>query len=197
MKLYGTYKKALEMIGKLEVAWFTTFNCNPEIIEKFLVPAIFDISPAELKTAEDFERLNKEITDSKMDLKVWYDYRALDLSSRKFTTIPFISINPSTLHSPPGSLDAIFHPKVIFLKGENGAVIITGSANLTIAAWSSNSESCLIRVIEKRENGQQIIDFFSRIGAETNELNEWIKTLKNEKSNWGFYHSLEEKNLIE
>ncbi|MBK9221926.1 MAG: hypothetical protein IPO16_07345 [Saprospiraceae bacterium] len=192
MKLYQAYKKVVEELMPIEVAWFTTFNLNVELFEKFLLGQLGGKEATELKTAEDFEALNEEVKD--IDIKVFYDYQMLDLQKPKKTTADFIAINPSKIYKEPS--EAIFHPKVIFLKSKDNAYIITGSANLSFAAWSINEEAIIVRKISKYRNAREILDFFDAIGADTKSLNSWINTLPKQTSDWKFVHSFNKKKDI-
>ncbi|MGB3077137.1 MAG: hypothetical protein WBB36_17565, partial [Chitinophagales bacterium] len=194
MKLYDQYRKAVEELGTINIAWFTTFNFDPELLERFLLPALIDKPSSELKTAEDYEALNLELQEK--NIKVWYDYRALNLSSRKQTTTPVVPFNPAEYYQAL-TTEAIFHPKVIFLKGENGACIISGSANLSITAWSSNCESVLFRKIETIENAKQVLDFFEYLRADVSHLRKWAGRLSREKSKWNFVFTNPKTNLLD
>jgi len=186
MKLYQKYRQIIDEIRPVQVAWFTTFNLDPELVEKYLVSYIAGKEASELKTAEDYEALNTELSET--DIKVWYDFRALNLISPKRTCIDFIPVNPSDKFRNRGK-DALFHPKVIFLKGEKGAYLIAGSANLSFSAWSSNRESVLIKKIDNLKNGKQVLDFFKPLGTKNNKLERWINSLPETISDWDFVHS--------
>ena len=195
MKLYKQYREVIDEIGDVEIAWFTTFNLDPELVERFLLPALIDKPPAELKTAEDYEQLNLELQERKIDIKVWYDYRVLNFSSRKQTTVPLIPFNPY-IHYNVRNTGAVFHPKIIFLKGKNAAYIICGSANLSIGAWSSNCESIIIRKIETAKNANQVLDFFDLLGADVGALKNWSSRLNKGNPEWNFIYTNAKTNLI-
>ena len=202
MKLYQQFKKIVEAIKPVEVAWFTTFNLDVELVERFLLPRLVDTEPSELKTAEDYEALNLALKE--INIKVWFDYRALNLNSPKRTTMDFISIDPRTFYDS-SSADIVFHPKVVFLKGKGGAYLICGSANLSIGAWSSNKEGVLIKEITTRENATEVITFFENLydiggadKADLENLRQWRNKLSKETSGWNFYTSLNNSpNLFE
>ncbi len=189
MKIYQKYKRIVEEIKPIETAWFTTFNMDPELVEKFLVSIFVGKDPAELKTAEDYEALNIEL--SPIDIKVFYDYRALNIQSQKRTTIDIIPVNTAEVYETEKT-DAIFHPKVIYLRGEKGAYLITGSANLSISAWSSNRESIVIKKIITKENANQVLSLFEELGADLANEESFIRKLKKTQSDWQFIHSLAE-----
>lgn len=184
MKLYQQYCKIIDRIKPVKRAWFTTFNLDVELVERFLLSKLVDKSPQELKTAEDYEALNLDL--QAIDVKVWYDYRAINLRSPKLTTADFLSVDPRDFHSST-SQDIVFHPKIAFLIGEGGAYLMAGSANLSIAAWSSNRESVLAKAVNTRTNAGEVLAFFERLfqasGLNTavfGELRRWGSRLPDE-----------------
>ena len=195
MKLLETFKNIVNDISP-EICWFTTFNLNVELLEKYVLTAIVGKDPSELKRAEDYEALNLEL--NKFNIKIWYDYRALDLKQGKRTTIDFYPVDPSVLLNS-NSTDSIFHPKVIFLKGKDVAYLITGSFNLSIAGWSSNRECVVIKEVIFQENALQIIEFFKQLNpgnAEMKTLIRWANELTKEKSSWKFAHNFNTVNIL-
>ncbi len=195
MKLLDTFKNIVNDISP-DICWFTTFNINLELVEKYLLTAIVGKEPSELKRAEDYEALNFEL--NKFNVKIWYDYRALDLKQGKRTTVDLYPIQTSVLLKS-NTQEPIFHPKVIFLKGTDGAYLITGSFNLTIAGWSSNRECIVIKEIKNKENGLQIVDFFRNLNSDLpdlNKLTKWANQLSEEKSTWKFAHNFNTDNIL-
>lgn len=186
MKLYQKYRDIVNELKPIEVAWFTTFNLDAELVERYLISALVGIEPSQLKTAEDYEALNIDLNN--IDVKVCYDYRAINLNSPKRTCIDFIPVNPAQLLSR--SSQSIFHPKLIFLKGKRVAYLISGSANLSISAWSSNKEAVIIKKIDDRQNAARIIDFFNQLGIKNKSVNKWKNTLTEKNTDWHFVHSL-------
>ncbi len=194
MKLYQQYCKIIDQIKPVKRAWFTTFNLDMELVERFLLSKLVDKSPQELKTAEDYEALNLDL--QAIDVKVWYDYRAINLKSPKLTTADFLSVDPRNFHSS-ASQDIVFHPKIAFLIGEGGAYLMAGSANLSIAAWSSNRESVLAKAVNTRINAGEILAFFERLfqasGLSTavfGDLRRWGNRFPDEASGWRFIDSI-------
>lgn len=194
MKLYQQYCKIIDEIKPVRRAWFTTFNLDVELVERYLLSKLVDKSPKELKTAEDYEALNLDL--QAIDLKVWYDYRALNLKSAKLTTADFLSVDPRDFHKS-SSQEIVFHPKVVFLSGDGGAYLMAGSANLSIAAWSSNRESVLVKGIYTRTNAGEVLAFFERLfqvsGLDTtsfDDLRRWSGRLSNEQPGWHFINNL-------
>ncbi|MCW3789282.1 phospholipase D-like domain-containing protein [Plebeiibacterium sediminum] len=189
MKLYQKFKQIVEQIKPIQTAWFTTFNMDPELVEKFLVSAFVGKGPEELKTAEDYEALNLELTA--IDIKIFYDYKALNIQSQKRTTIDIIPVNVADIYETIKT-DAIFHPKVIYLRGEKGAYLITGSANLSISAWSSNRESISIKKLTTVDNANQVLSLFEELGVDISNEEQFVDTLNDVESNWEFVHTLME-----
>ena len=67
MKLLNTFKNIVDDISP-EICWFTTFNLNVEILEKYVLTAIAGKEPSELKRAEDYEALNLDL--NKFNIKI-------------------------------------------------------------------------------------------------------------------------------
>lgn len=189
MKLYHVYKNIIEKVKPVELVWFTTFNLDPELVEKYLLSVLGDKEPGDLRTAEDWEVLNSELEKTK--IKVWYDYRALNYKSNKRTLVDFIPVDPKVLYNV-NQTEAVFHPKVIFIKRKESAYLISGSANLSIAAWSSNCESVRAKEIDDPYNANLILDFFEKLGEDVSGLRGWAKKLKNDKPRWKFVHSIQD-----
>ena len=67
MKLLNTFKNIVDDISP-EICWFTTFNLNVEILEKYVLTAIAGKEPSELKRAEDYEALNLDLNKLKVEV---------------------------------------------------------------------------------------------------------------------------------
>lgn len=196
MKLLDTFKRIVDDISP-ELCWFTTFNLNIELLEKYILTAIVGKETSELKRAEDYEALNLEL--NKFNIKIWYDYRALDLKQGKRTTVDLYPVQPSILFNS-NFQEPIFHPKVIFLKGAKAAYIITGSFNLSIAGWSSNRECIVVKEIKTRENALQVLEFFNRLNPPKKDLialDKWARQLPVQKPSWKFAHNFNTVNILE
>jgi hypothetical protein len=195
MKLLEAFKNIVNDIVP-ELCWFTTFNLNVELLEKYVLSAIVGKEPSELKRAEDYEALNLDL--NKLSIKIWYDYRALDLKQGKRTTVDLYPVRASEILNS-NSNEPIFHPKVIFLKGADTAYLITGSFNLTIAGWSTNRECIVVREIKNKENALQIIEFFRQINPSFPELEtliRWANQLSSERATWKFAHNFNTANIL-
>ena len=196
MKLFSAYKDIVEEI-KPGLLWFTTFNLNIELVEKFLLPCLVGKEPSELRTAEDYEALNLELVN--YNIKVWYDYNAISFQNDKRTTIDIEPVDAGNLLKSK-TTDLLFHPKVIFLKGETSAYIIVGSANLSVAAWHSNRESFLIKEVLSKRNALEVIQFFQSINPSQKgikDLQKWSNTLRDIETGWSFKHNFNiQSNLL-
>lgn len=196
MKLFSAYKYIVQEI-KPNLAWFTTFNLNIELVERFLLPCLAGKEPSELRTAEDYEALNLEIKD--YNIKVWYDFKAISFQNDKRTTIDIEAVDAGSLLQSQTS-DLIFHPKVIFLKGDKSAYLIVGSANLSVAAWHSNRECFLIKEVVSKRNASEIIHFFQSMNSSQKgikDLQKWASTLPDRDTGWSFKHNFNiQSNLL-
>jgi len=189
MKFYQTYLDVLKNAGEISHAWFTTFNIDPELVERYLLPPLGKMQAGEMRTTEDYEELNTELENK--NIRIWYDFRALNSVSPKRTVIPLIPVDPATFGSE------LFHPKVIFIKGDCGSWLITGSANLSIAAWRDNRESVIVRPIIYRSQALAIITFFEMLDPQAKDLAGWAQTLPNGNPDWDFFHSFLTGNIFE
>jgi hypothetical protein len=196
MKLFSAYKNIVAEI-KPNLVWFTTFNLNIELVERFLLPCLVGKEPSELRTAEDYEALNLEIKD--YNIKVWHDFKAISFQNDKRTTIDIEAVDAGSLLQNQTN-DLIFHPKVIFLKGDKSAYIIVGSANLSVAAWHSNRECFLIKEVFSKKNALEIIQFFQSINPSQKgikDLQKWGNTLTDIDTGWSFRHNFNmQSNLL-
>ena len=195
MKLLVEYKKqiaALTQGGKIRRAWFTSFNCAIEFFETFILPAtlLMDVP----KTRLDYEALQKELTEQKIDLRIFCDRRMLRGLDNKRTAIDVYSLTPATM--PGFGRDSLFHPKVIYLENTEGqAVIGAGSANLTISGWSRNQEVFAFHRIASSEQLRQVHTFFKEFIGERRLVlgkNFWGKD-----DSWRFVHSFQDELFLD
>jgi hypothetical protein len=204
LKTYEAFKQVISEVGNIRLAWFTTFNLNMDFFEKFVLSALAKMDPMELRSIKDYEALNERLLNSEdqgVDIKVFHDFRALNINVKK-TSVPCIGVNPAELGDD--FKYGVFHPKVILLVNEeNEAWLITGSQNLTMAAWAKNVEAIAIRKLNDKENAQLVVDFFSAIvssdedQASLQSLNRiWQKSLKG-KADWFFTHTLSGRGLLD
>ena len=203
LKPYNEFKKLISEVGGVKIAWFTTFNLSLDFFEKYLLSALVKTNPFDLKNIKDFEVLNDRIVNAEggtIDVKIFHDYRAMRPDIKR-TSVQTFGIKPKNIDN--SFANGVFHPKVILLVNDkNEAWIVTGSANLTITAWSKNSESIVFKKIEDNANAQAVTDFFLGIlsdDAEKEKLrtlnSKWQKDLKS-KANWKFIHSISKQQLL-
>lgn len=204
LKPYNEFKKLISEAGVIKIAWFTTFNLSLDFFEKYVLSALVKTNPFDLKNIKDFEALNDRIVNAEggaVDVKVFHDYRAMRPDIKR-TSVQTIGIKPKNIDN--SFAHGVFHPKVTLLVNDkNEAWIVTGSANLTISAWSKNSEGIVSKKIDDKANAQAVTDFFLGLfndNAEKEKLRElnskWQKKLKS-KSNWKLIHSIAKDRLLD
>ena len=206
-KLYRQFSKLRDTIGEVKLAWFTTFNLDISFFEKFLLSKLAQVDYESMKTIKDYEALNdtlftEEINEKAVDIRVFYDFRAIHLKEIKKTCVPTIGVDPSIFGEK--FKGGVFHPKVTLLvNNKNEGFLIVGSANLSFGGWARNSESILVKKIEDRENANRATNFFLKLindkpGEELlREINKiWQQNLEKE-ADWLFVDSFQEKGLIE
>ncbi len=160
MKLYKEYLSALEKLRKdsaITKAYFTTFNLSPEFFETYILPPLLDIDIQD--NVFQYESLNKELENKKLDIKIFYDANMLQLNEQKRTIIKF---------TPILLTKGLFHPKVIYLENKNKkGKLFVGSGNLTLEGWGRNIEAFKIVDVEKNSNlYKQIYNFFIDVKGE-------------------------------
>ena len=160
MKLYEKYKMITKDLGQLEKAYFTTFNLSPEFIERYILPPLLcvDIPSNEL----GYEELNDKLKNKKPDIKFFHDGNMSKFDEAKRTSVEFYPIILK---------NGVFHPKVIWLEGENGAFLMVGSGNLTLNGWGRNIEAFRIIKVTKNDNIYKqshnfFVDVFEKAGLE-------------------------------
>ncbi|WP_055445557.1 phospholipase D-like domain-containing protein [Lacinutrix himadriensis] len=204
LKLYNEFKKTISEIGEIKMAWFTTFNLSLDFFEKYVLSALVQTNPFDIKNIKDFEALNDRIVNAdsgSVDVKVFHDYRAMRPDIKR-TSVQTIAIKPKSIGK--SFTHGVFHPKVTLLVNKkNEAWLVTGSANLTLSAWSKNSESVVFKKIDDKVNAQAITDFFLGLLpniSDRNKINslniEWQKGLKPE-AKWKFIHSISKHRLLD
>jgi len=203
VKLYHQFKELINETGEIKMAWFTSFNFSISFFEKYVLSALVKMDSFDLRTLKDFEALNDRIVNSAnggIDVRVFHDYRA-SVPDVKKTSIQTYGINPKDLGSK--FANGVFHPKVGLIVNENNeAWLVTGSANLSISAWSNNSEGVVFKKLEDKENAQAITSFFLELlpkSSNTEMLLEankvWQKKLKT-NSNWQFINSFSDTSFL-
>jgi hypothetical protein len=197
LKLYKEFNGFLKDKPNVKMAWFTTFNLSLPFFERYMLSAIAQTDYKNLRSLKDYEALNERLFGEESDtinIKVFHDYRALPPEVKR-TSVPVIGIDPSKLDAK--FRHGVFHPKVaLIVDSEDNGWLFTGSANLTLSAWSSNSECAVFKKIEDKQNAQSIVDFFMPLlnneddRAQLNAVNAKWQAKLGDTSNWTFQHSL-------
>lgn len=203
IKLYKEFRSVVEKAGPLKMAWFTTFNLSLSFFEKYVLPTLVGMDYQDVRNLKDFETLNSKMVgkeDDPIDVRVYYDYRAIRPEVKR-TCVSTFGVDPAQLDEK--FRHGVFHPKVCLLVNQdNEGWLVTGSANLSLSAWSTQSECIAIRKIEDLENANAVVEFFQKITDEQGkqqlaELNEyWHETLRT-SSDWEFVHSFSEMSLLD
>lgn len=208
MKIYGLLQDLLDGIT-LDLAWFTSFNMSPQFVEKYLLPLLAGNPENRPVRQYDYEALQENLKNT--DIRFFCDYRAIDLTEGKKTSIPFHLVDVEKLAGGRKMFKGgIFHPKIIFLQGydkdgERKSYVVAGSANLTVSGWGRNRESIIAREVRDRQNAEKLIGFFNSISGEKNlsslkkavDHDEWLNELEDEKANWEFVSSLDNRPFME
>lgn len=165
MQMIDSFKQAINQVGKVEKVWLTSFTIDIEFIETYLLPIIVDDANNKPRTHMDYERLQQLYVESTVDVRVFCDKRFLEGEAGgrlKRTSIPVHGVLPS-LGVPKNKQfteDSLFHPKVIYIQGKDGAVLGAGSANLTISGWGRNREVFKFVAVNSEKLSTSISKFF-------------------------------------
>jgi hypothetical protein len=216
VKLYRHFEQELLKIGKLKRAWFTTFNLDISFFEKYILTAVLGSSYLNLKIPQDYESLNESLANDladlngeKVEVKVFYDFRALIHTGRpKQTTLPIYAVDVKEIRSKNKLRfnEGVFHPKVCVFESYKGEFwLLVSSANLTFGGWSKNRECFFLEKITNSETAAKVSQFLQAVSAPFSELknNPLFKELNNknnfseETSNWEFSSSFSEKKFLD
>ncbi|HEF4840755.1 TPA: hypothetical protein SAO52_005565, partial [Burkholderia vietnamiensis] len=200
MKLLDAFRKQVEGLGELRRAWFTTFNLGIPFFETHVLPVLLGFDqPA---NRMDYETMQQEMAEREIDLRLFCDLRMMEADQLKRTAIPVHGILPSRLAANGFDKDSLFHPKVIFLEGKSGSMVLgTGSANLTVSGWGRNQEVFAFRAVSNNEQYQQIKLFFDPL-TESLGLTEAQhlgvrRKFNGEDEDWRFAHSFQTKTFLQ
>lgn len=175
VKLYKHFSEQLNKMGRPRRAWFTTFNLDVSFFEKYILSALMGSSYKDLQSAYDYEALNAQLaneetslTDDKMEVRVFYDFRALVQGNKpKQTSVHLHPIDIkqlSGLNADKKFTDGVFHPKVTLIETVAGEYwLMVSSANLTFGGWANNRESFFCDKIEATLISRDIGLFFQGI----------------------------------
>jgi len=141
MLLYQQFKKVLEELGDLKLAWFTSFNMDIYFVEKYLLSDINQMPPEDFRSLRDYEVLNeclhqRDEGDKKIDIRFFYDYRANNSTDGKKTCVSTVPVNSKNLGNEDGKVfNGVFYPKIaLFVNHSNQAYVLAASANLSLSA---------------------------------------------------------------
>ena len=171
MKLLNAFAEQVKACGKLKRVWLTSFCIDIEFIETYLLPTVLG---AEIpRTRMDYEALQLVLNEQEIDFRVFCDRRFIGADQSKRTAIPVYGISPSnnSQETRQGiNEDSLFHAKVIYIEGDSGRVLGTGSANLTLSGWGRNQEVFLFEPVQALALYQSLKAFFqgvfSNVGME-------------------------------
>lgn len=163
MKLLEKFSSQVKWCGKIKRVWLTTFNLDIEFVETYILPAIIpDAEPP--RTRADYEALQLSLNELRVDFRVFCDKRYLSTDQNKRTSVPIHGISPGqtgdmTQHG--FTEESLFHAKVIYIEGETGSCLGTGSANLTLSGWGRNREVFIFSPVDSSSIYREICAFFS------------------------------------
>lgn len=216
IQLYKHFLKELDKAGKIKRAWFTTFNLDVSFFEKYMLSALMGVSYKELRSPYDYEALNLNLAndqefedDNKIEVKVFYDYRALMVTGRqKQTSVQIYPVDIKQIRNLNSNLkfdEGVFHPKVMVLESYRGEYwIMASSANLTFGGWARNRESFFLEKIENTKIARDIGSFFSGIissqrGFENNPLLDKLNSGRfgEKAAKWYFFSSIDENSFLD
>jgi hypothetical protein len=196
MKLIKEFKKQLDALGPVKRIWFTTFNLSIDFFESQLLPIILDMEPP--KNRQDYEAFQAEITKKKIDIRVFCDKRMLANDDIKRTAISVNGVSTRLLDGFSSS--SLFHPKVVYMQGQNGKSSLgTGSANLTISGWGRNQEVFLFKKVATSAQRKQIGSFFKPLFTQCcpQDNCSLVTGYSGREKKWRFVHSFQEESFIE
>jgi len=128
-----------------------------------------------LRSPYDYEALNAHLANDhhepdadKIEVKVFYDYRALVLGSKpKQTSVNLYPVNIKDVNGLNPDLkfdDGVFHPKIILVEtAENEYWLMVSSANLTLGGWAKNRECFFCEKIADKDIAREVGYFFQQI----------------------------------
>lgn len=174
MKLLNVFEKQVKAVGAIQKIWLTSFVIDVEFIETYLLPVVLGMDVPKLRM--DFEAMQQELGARGIDFQVFCDKRFIEPDQNKRTAIPIHCVSPERL-TPNGAVrftkDSLFHPKVVYIQGEEGAVLGSGSANLTVSGWGRNREVFHFVPVASDDLAASVVDFFQPIFANVRQPFDW------------------------
>ncbi|MBK1885625.1 hypothetical protein [Marinobacter sp. DY40_1A1] len=170
MKLLTAFRNQVDAVGDIQRVWFTSFVVNVEFIETYLLPVILGMDTPKIRM--DYEGMQQVLSERGIDFHVFCDKRYIEPDQNKRTALPIHGVTPELL--PPNgpvsfSKDSLFHPKVIYIQGDKGAVLGTGSANLTVDGWGRNQEVFSFTRVVGTQLAESVKSFFEPIFVSVRE----------------------------
>lgn len=205
MKLLDNFKQQLAAMGSLKRVWLTTFNLDIAFVETWVLPAVLGMDPPVSRM--DYEGLQRALTDSGIDFRIYCDPRMVAKDKPKRTSVAVYPVSMRQLaqgDAPHADyLDearSLFHPKVFYLEDDEKKIVIgAGSANLTLSGWGRNQEAVDFRCLASNEQYHQVKQFFINIDTtlDDDEFFPIRRKFIGQDSDWSFIHSLSGQTLME
>lgn len=204
MKLLDNFKQQLQGLGDVKRVWLTTFNLDIAFVETWVLPAVLEMEPPVSRM--DYEGLQRALTESGIDFRIYCDPRMVARDKPKRTAIQVypVSVRQLAQGEAPHAhyLDdgkGLFHPKVFYLEDHDRNVVVgAGSANLTLSGWGRNQEAVDFRRLSSNEQFQQVKQFFTAIDPDLkDEFPIRRHAFADKDVNWSFIHSLGGPTLME
>lgn len=167
MKLLNSFAAQVKACGTLKRVWLTSFCIDIEFIETYLLPTVLGADDIP-HTRMDYEALQLVLNEQGIDFRVFCDRRFIGADQNKRTAIPVHGIAPGNNSQDARrgiSEDSLFHAKVIYLEGDAGRVLGTGSANLTLSGWGRNQEVFHFVPVQALVLYQSLKTFFQAVFA--------------------------------
>lgn len=203
MKLLDMFKKQIAQMGPLKRVWLTTFNLDIAFVESRILPAVLDMDPPTGRM--DYEGLQRALSDSGIDFRIYCDPRMIDIVKPKRTSIGIYPVSVRKLAVDEALyLDgerSLFHPKVFYLEDNSKKIVLgAGSANLTLSGWGRNQEAVDFRTVSSNAQYQQIKQFFMGLLDEELSYGDFFPVRRKfygDDPDWSFIHSLNQHTLLD
>lgn len=174
MKLLKTFNDQLKDLGEIRKVWLTSFVIDIEFIETYLLPAILNMDVP--KSRMDYEAMQQELSTRGIDFQVFCDKRFIEADQNKRTAIAVHGVSPERLPDNDTvrfSDDSLFHPKVIYVQGDEGAILGSGSANLTVSGWGRNREVFSFVPVQDNNLADSVEAFFEPLFENVQQRFDW------------------------
>ncbi|MBY6212365.1 hypothetical protein KUV95_12470 [Microbulbifer agarilyticus] len=197
MRLMHRFKQQLQQLGALRRVWLTSFNIDIPFIESHILPAVLGEDPPRDRMA--YEALQYELAERDIDFRVFCEKRALKTNQPKRTAIRIMPVDVRNFAQDQRlaiTERSLFHPKVIYLEGQDGRVVLgAGSANLTLSGWGRNREVFDFRPVSSEAQWQQVRSFFLGLDGAL-PLPEHLSKYGGD-TGWQFVHSFAQQTFLQ